>query len=386
MRWATANGSSEGHRVAPLPRGTVADLSHWSTVAAVRRMSMSTDLAHVGVTAAQQMVESARGLQATLDIMSKLVDFRCLPKGMQPGEGMLCASMGHKFGWNPLEACQRFHVINGTLSMKADVMVGVAKAHPACLYFRCVESTDERATFETHRDGTPAPERESFTMADAKRAGLLSNKMWGKYPRQMLRARCSAGLARLVYSDILAGIYTADELGRPEVEMGDIIDAPYTATPQRDPSRPPQRQVEQDAPGDVRDELVAFIKAGEIAAAVETYWAARSPDSAKRVNIDAIAKWKQDAAQTFGDMLHSVLAAGRDGIRPDMTKALGRDVTDDELRALGDRVRWAAESELTAREYAVACALLARRCVEKPETLHLRLGLPKVEQGEGGEA
>lgn len=213
---------------------------------------MTTALA---VSPAQQMIASAEGLSATLDIMHKLVEFGCLPKGMKPAEGMLCASMGHKFGWNALEACQRFHVINGTLSMKADVMVGVAKAHPACLYFRIVESTDERCTYETHRQGSPEPERETFTIADAKRAGLMSNKMWSKYPRQMLRARCSAGLARGVYSDILAGIYTPDEKDRPDLELdGNTIEAEFidaaprhAAQPGRQrPSNPPRR-VEGDA-------------------------------------------------------------------------------------------------------------------------------------------
>jgi hypothetical protein len=36
--------------------------------------------------------------------------------------------------------------------------------------------------------------------------------MWQKYPAEMLRARAKISLARLVFSDVLAGVYTEDEI------------------------------------------------------------------------------------------------------------------------------------------------------------------------------
>lgn len=350
---------------------------------------MSTELVHSGVAAARQMVESARGLEATLDIMSKLVNFGCLPKGMKPGEGMLCASMGHKFGWNPLEACQRFHVINGSLSMKADVMVGVVKGRPdLCRYFRCVESTDERATFETHREGAPEPERETFTMADAKRAQVTSNKMWGKYPRQMLRARASAALARMVYPDILAGIYSPDEMDRPDIEVGDIIDATYTPTPQR-PASVKTAQVEHVA--DEPDTLMGFIEAHDLAPALELYMAAKSPKGAEcGLTVDAYNSLPKSAADSALGIMREVYGDGDvnamwAGAQVSMTAALDRDCTKADTDALATRIASVNASGADRRAQVIAAALMADHCVRNPSAVHLRLGLPKVAE-KGGEA
>lgn len=54
----------------------------------------------------------------------------------------------------------------------------------------------------------------SFSLADAKRAGLLDKKgyMWVKYPQRMLYARALAILARELFSDVIEGMYVEGEL------------------------------------------------------------------------------------------------------------------------------------------------------------------------------
>lgn len=52
----------------------------------------------------------------------------------------------------------------------------------------------------------------SFSIDDAKRAGLLKN-MWDKYPAVMLYNRCMSMLARQLFPDVIKGAgYTHDEL------------------------------------------------------------------------------------------------------------------------------------------------------------------------------
>jgi hypothetical protein len=46
----------------------------------------------------------------------------------------------------------------------------------------------------------------------AKRAGLAGKGTWAAYPHSMLRARCSAELARMVYPDFLFGVYAEGEI------------------------------------------------------------------------------------------------------------------------------------------------------------------------------
>jgi hypothetical protein len=89
-------------------------------------------------------------------------------------------------------------------------MVGLIRGSGRCADWTMVESTDKIATFETTRVGGK-PQRLSFTIEEAKVAGLLGKNNWKNFPAAMLRARAQAALARLVYQDVLAGIYSDDE-------------------------------------------------------------------------------------------------------------------------------------------------------------------------------
>ena len=113
------------------------------------------------------------------------------------------------------------HLIKGKHCLSADLMVALVLKSGKADYFRMVESTDELATFETMRKGEPEPTRLSFTMEQAQKAGLVQpNGNWHKYRSQMLRARAKSELARLVYPDLLAGLYTPEELRRREWKGG----------------------------------------------------------------------------------------------------------------------------------------------------------------------
>ena len=119
---------------------------------------------------------------------------------------------GAALGLNPAQSLVAVHVIEGRPSLSADAMRGVCVSHPdVCEFFRCIETTAERATFSTQRVGDP-PLDLSFTMQAAQQAGLSGRKNYQRYPAAMLRARAGAGLARLVYPDLLMGVYDTDEM------------------------------------------------------------------------------------------------------------------------------------------------------------------------------
>jgi hypothetical protein len=118
---------------------------------------------------------------------------------------------GQELGLSPMAALRGVYVVNGRPALAADTMVGLAHASGLCEYFVCVESTDKIATYETKRKGAPTPQRLSFTIEQAKRAGL-GGDVWTKYPDSMLRARCKSFLARDVYSDVLAGVIEEHEV------------------------------------------------------------------------------------------------------------------------------------------------------------------------------
>lgn len=117
---------------------------------------------------------------------------------------------GAELGMPPMAALRGIHVVKGKPILSADSMVGVVLGRGVAKYFRCTDETPTSVTYETLRDGMPEPQRCTWTMEDAKRAGLQGDN-WSKYPRAMLKARCKAALARDVYPDVLAGCYEEDE-------------------------------------------------------------------------------------------------------------------------------------------------------------------------------
>lgn len=118
---------------------------------------------------------------------------------------------GRELGLAPMAALRSIHVIKGKPVMSADGMVAVALSSGLAEFFRCVESNEKVATYETRRKGTPEPQLLSFTIEEAKMAGLSNGDNWKKYPAAMLRARAKAALCRDVYPDALAGVYDEDE-------------------------------------------------------------------------------------------------------------------------------------------------------------------------------
>lgn len=120
-------------------------------------------------------------------------------------------STGMGLGLSAAQSLRGLFVISGKVGISADLMMGLALAHPECHYFRPVETTAQIATFTTARGNDPEVAL-SFSMADAQAAGLNSNGMYAKYPAPMLRARCAAALARLVYPEVMHGLYVREEM------------------------------------------------------------------------------------------------------------------------------------------------------------------------------
>ena len=83
-------------------------------------------------------------------------------------------------------------------------------------YFVCTERTPTQATFATKRKGDPNEVSLRYTIAEAKTAWSKGEEAWSKSgwtrnPADMCVARASSKLARLVYADILEGLYSTEE-------------------------------------------------------------------------------------------------------------------------------------------------------------------------------
>lgn len=149
---------------------------------------------------------------------------KLLPDGLigKPADILVTLMAGHELGLTPMASIRGIHVIKGKPVLSADLMVAVILGSGKASYFRRISEADDAVTYETHRVGSPEPQRCTWTAANAKRAGLVGDN-WRLYPRAMLAARAKSELARDVYPDVLAGCYDPDEA---RAFSGDP--APYT--------------------------------------------------------------------------------------------------------------------------------------------------------------
>lgn len=137
---------------------------------------------------------------------------KLLPDGIagKPADILVTLMAGQELGLTPMASIRGIHVIKGKPVLSADLMVAVVLGSGKASYFRRISEADDSVTYETHRIGSPEPQRCTWTAAQAKRAGLVGDN-WRLYPRAMLAARAKSELARDVYPDVLAGCYDPDE-------------------------------------------------------------------------------------------------------------------------------------------------------------------------------
>jgi hypothetical protein len=131
------------------------------------------------------------------------------------GEIIVKMLAGAENGFPPFASVQGIHVIQGKPEMGADLLARAVKQSGRYDY-RVREISDEACRIEFFADGESLGES-SFTMQDAKRAGIASG-MYGKYPRNMLFARAmSNGVAWYCPDATSTRFYVDGEIAAPRV-------------------------------------------------------------------------------------------------------------------------------------------------------------------------
>ena len=135
----------------------------------------------------------------------------------KPENILLATITGQELGLGVAQSLRAMHIIEGKPTLSADAMGALCLRHAdVCEYLTLVESTDEKATYETRRRGAPSPVRLTYTIAQATAAGLINKTNWKAYRASMLRARCESAICRAVYPDLVLGVYDPDELADAE--------------------------------------------------------------------------------------------------------------------------------------------------------------------------
>lgn len=154
----------------------------------------------------------------------------------KPQDVFVAVMWGAEVGLGPLQALNGISVINGKPALWGDAALALVRGHPACAGIReGIEGEgDARYGFcEVTRKGQ-APERRTFSVADAKKAGLWGKSgPWQQYPDRMLQMRARGFAIRDVFPDALRGVITAEEAqDYPEPrDVPNMAEAPRPAGP-----------------------------------------------------------------------------------------------------------------------------------------------------------
>jgi hypothetical protein len=140
------------------------------------------------------------------------------PKTLQSVEKAMVAILhGLEVGLTPMNALQSIAVINGRPTIWGDGAIGLIRASGLLEYMKeFYENEDDplkmKAVCIVKRKGEPEPVRGDFSMADAKKAGLLSKEgPWQTYPKRMLKMRARWPL-RDTFADVLKGLALKEEV------------------------------------------------------------------------------------------------------------------------------------------------------------------------------
>lgn len=184
------------------------------------------------------------------DLAQRIAKTEFVPNSLRNRPEAVLASMlaGHEIGVGPMQSLAKIHIVEGRPALAAELMRALVVSRGHEIWPE--EYTSSRVTLCGRRSNTENVSKVTWTLDDAKRAGLAGKQNWQKYPRAMLLARATGELCRLMFADILGGIsYTPEE-----IEDGDLLapepDAPSQVTHTRAiaPKAAPKKRATKEKP------------------------------------------------------------------------------------------------------------------------------------------
>jgi hypothetical protein len=118
---------------------------------------------------------------------------------------------GRELGISPMQALRTIYMIEGKLTLSADLMAALIYKRCGDNALRVKERTAERCAIEYKRPDWPEAAEMVWTIQQARDANLTGKDNWKKYPAAMLFSRCVSAIAHTAFQDVIMGLYTPDE-------------------------------------------------------------------------------------------------------------------------------------------------------------------------------
>lgn len=242
----------------------------------------------------------------------------------KPGNIIIAMQIGYEIGLSPMRALKSIAVINGRATMFGDDMLALVQASPAYEWHDESESNERMGVCVVKRKGDPQPYRATFSLEDAKRAGLLGKAgPWTQYTARMLKLRARGFALRDKFADALAGLTEAEEAmditdtplkeadSAPLPSLKDRLKAQVEDTPASETEPEADTLISEPTPepaGDVPADEPMEDPAAPYMAKLRTATSQSAINDVWRTIPDPI---KQDCYPTYSDRLKAVATGKR---------------------------------------------------------------------------
>jgi hypothetical protein len=157
-------------------------------------------------------------LQPVAELAAQVANTDFVPRALRNNPAAVTAAVlfGRELDMPPMHALSNIHMVEGKPTLAAETMRAQVLAAGHEIGYGEVSSS--KVEVKGRRKGETAWTIIVWTLADAQRAGISNKAVWKSYPRQMLTARATAELCRLIFPDVTHGMRATEE-----VEDGELF-------------------------------------------------------------------------------------------------------------------------------------------------------------------
>lgn len=184
---------------------------------------MNEIVPHQGTAISRGLIPTRDELSAVVQLGEAMAASGFFKDSTKAAQMVVKILAGAEYGLSPVQAATGIHIVEGKVTLSANTQAALIKRSGKYTY-RVVEMTDERCEIAFFEDDKSAGDwveigRSSFSMADAKKAGLADRQTWKRYPRNMLFARALSNGATWYCGDVFnSPVYDPDELAADVIE------------------------------------------------------------------------------------------------------------------------------------------------------------------------
>lgn len=175
------------------------------------------------------------------DTLKTMMDaaLRYVQSGLLPGEvntpqkALVIMTAGRELGVPATYALRNIHVVKGKPVCSAELLLALVRRSYGPGAIRVAKTSNTACTVQYREQGWDGISEYTFTIDDAKQAGVTNNPTWKNYPAAMLRARCISAVVRFAFPECIAGLYTPEEMGADVVVTDEghvqVVDSTVTS-------------------------------------------------------------------------------------------------------------------------------------------------------------